>query len=187
MLKQTVVFDFDGVITKYENGWQGVGVINEEPVDGIREALNEISKEYRIVISTPRCSDAEGIKVLENWLAKYGIPYDSITDTKPQALAYVDDRAICFKGNSKTLLKEIEELEPWNTSLEDSEKYIPKPGDLVEFEIFEDAGLYTGKIMYEFKMTNHINPSYNGLVYYKIISNFRSYDIPSGHIKKKVG
>ena len=37
MIKQTVVFDFDGVISTYENGWQGANVINDKPVEGIKK------------------------------------------------------------------------------------------------------------------------------------------------------
>ena len=66
-------------------------------------------------------------------------------------------------------------------------EYVPQPGDMVEFEIFKGAEMYIGEVMYEFKMTNHINPNYNESIYYRIKSNFRSYDIPSSHIKKKVG
>lgn len=186
-MKQTVVFDFDGVISKYENGWQGATIINDEPVDGIIEALNEISKKYRIVVLTSRCSQPGGFEAVRDWLNSYGIPYELITDVKPQALAYIDDRAICFKGNSKALLKEIESLEPWNMKSGELIEYVPQPGDMVEFEIFKGTEMYIGEVMYEFKMTNHINPNYNESIYYRIKSNFRSYDIPSSHIKKKVG
>ena len=42
MNKQTVVFDFDGVIHSYKSGWQGDAIIPDEPVVGIDKALRDI-------------------------------------------------------------------------------------------------------------------------------------------------
>ena len=79
-MKQTIVFDFDGVISTYENGWQGVHVINDEPVVGIVRVMAQLRSEYRIVILSSRCSSPEGTKVLKKWLNKYEVPYDEVTD-----------------------------------------------------------------------------------------------------------
>lgn len=39
---KTVIFDFDGVIHSYASGWQGVTEIHDPPVDGIKEAIDEL-------------------------------------------------------------------------------------------------------------------------------------------------
>lgn len=40
-MKQTVVFDFDGVIHSYTSGWKGATVIPDPPVPGIKEAIKK--------------------------------------------------------------------------------------------------------------------------------------------------
>lgn len=39
---------------------------------------------------------------------------DGIVEHKPPAVVYIDDRAICFDGDSKSLLSKIEKFKPWN-------------------------------------------------------------------------
>jgi hypothetical protein len=55
-----------------------------------------------------------------------------ITDKKPIAHVYIDDRAITFNGDWKETLKQIEEFQPWmekSFSKDDYEKYFPKGWD----------------------------------------------------------
>ena len=40
--ENTVLFDFDGVINSYKSGWEGYGIISDPPVEGIKEAIDEI-------------------------------------------------------------------------------------------------------------------------------------------------
>lgn len=186
MIKQTVVFDFDGVISTYENGWQGVRVINDEPVEGIREVMLQIKEEYKIVILSSRCSSEKGREVLMDWLDEYAIPYDEITDVKPKALVYIDDRAICFRGNTAFLYKEVQQFEPWNNKLDSNIKYLPQPGDVVEFKLFNDEDSYVGEVLYEYKITNHQNIDCNNLYFYCIRSSCKTYNIPAENIKKRI-
>lgn len=186
MGKQTVVFDFDGVISTYENGWEGAHVINDKPVEGIKKAMLQIRKEYKIVILSSRCSTENGRKVLIDWLNKYEIPYDSVTNVKPQALAYIDDRAICFRGDATSLYKEIKRLEPWNNKFNDTVKYIPQPNDIVQFVLFDENDLHEGEVLYEYKIINHQNPEFNDSYFYCLRSKFKTYNVPFKNIKKKI-
>lgn len=116
MLK-TIVFDFDGVIHSYDSGWQGYEVIPDEAVEGIEDVLKGLKKKgFKIVIVSARCIDKDGKEAIESWLKLHGLYdyIDDITDTKPPALIYIDDRAICFDGNTKTLMSKILNFKPWN-------------------------------------------------------------------------
>ena len=116
-MKQTVVFDFDGVIHSYKSGWQGETVIPDEPVLGIKETIKEIRDAgYEIVVVSTRCSSNEGYWAIRNWLWKNGIEVDRVLTEKPPAIVYIDDRAICFDGNPKGLLQQIKTFKPWYQS-----------------------------------------------------------------------
>lgn len=113
-MKQTVVFDFDGVIHSYISGWQGSSVIPDPPVPGIAEAIQEIRKHYIVAVVSTRCATPEGIEAVNDWLSEYGIEVDAVLKEKPPAIVYIDDRAICFDGNPTTLLSKIQMFEVWN-------------------------------------------------------------------------
>lgn len=114
-MNKTVVFDFDGVIHSYTSGWQGIGIIPDPPVPGIKEAIAEIrSAGYEVVIVSSRTSDHDGRAAIEEWLKHYGIEVDGMCDIKPPAVVYIDDRAICFDGKPESLLPQIQSFRPWN-------------------------------------------------------------------------
>lgn len=114
-MKQTVVFDFDGVIHSYTSGWTGVTEIPDPPVPGIRETIQEIRQAgYEVVVVSSRCATTEGIEAIELYLAGYDIIVDAVQMEKPPALVYIDDRAICFDGHPETLLSKIQSFKPWN-------------------------------------------------------------------------
>lgn len=114
MAKQTVIFDFDGVIHSYTSSWQGTTIIPDPPVPGIKEAINEIRKHYRVVIVSSRCYKHGGIAAITAWLNKYDIVVDEITDEKPPAVVIIDDRAITFDGHPENLLAKIQKFKPWH-------------------------------------------------------------------------
>lgn len=115
MSKQTVVFDFDGVIHSYTSGWQGVGVIPDLPVPGIKEAIDNIrAAGYEVVVVSTRCSTREGLKAVRDYLWEHRIKVDAVKMEKPPAIVYIDDRAICFDGHPETLLAKIVNFTPWN-------------------------------------------------------------------------
>lgn len=112
-MKKTVVFDFDGVIHSYTSGWQGVDVIPDPPVPGIKEAIEAIRQTYRVVVISARGTTYGGEKAIKEYLKKHGIEVDAITTKKPPAVCYVDDRALCFDGRSEDLLEKINNFKPW--------------------------------------------------------------------------
>ena len=115
-MAKTVVFDFDGVIHSYTSGWQGEDTILDPPVPGIRKALKEIRDAgYEVVVVSTRCATIKGHGAIEAWLYDNGLReyIDKVCKEKPPAVAYIDDRAICFDGHPETLLKKIKNFQPW--------------------------------------------------------------------------
>lgn len=103
-MKQTLAIDFDGVIHKYSKGWQG-GVIYDDPIDGAIESIFQLMERYEVVIFTSR----DDLNAVSMWLeSKFnfesrGRQAPKITNQKPIAVAYIDDRGIRFTDWISTL------------------------------------------------------------------------------------
>lgn len=110
----TACFDFDGVIHSYKSGWQGATVIPDPPVPGIADAISEIRKKgFRVVVVSTRCATLEGIVAVEEYLDQNGIVVDGVQMEKPPAICYVDDRAICFDGDTTGLVGKVVNFKNW--------------------------------------------------------------------------
>lgn len=112
-MAKTVVFDFDGVINSYTSGWRGVDVIPDPPVEGIKEAIEDIRNHYEVVVVSTRCFQEGGAEAVKAWLSKHGIIVDDVLAYKPPAIVYIDDRALTFDGNAKDLLSKIKKFRTW--------------------------------------------------------------------------
>lgn len=114
-MQKTVVFDFDGVIHNYRNGWKAPDIIDDKPVPGIREAIADIrAAGYEVIVVSARCASLSGMGAVYGWLVDNDIDVDGVMKEKPPALCYIDDRAICFDGHPETLLNKIDNFETWN-------------------------------------------------------------------------
>lgn len=110
----TVVFDFDGVIHSYKSGWKGAGVIPDPVVPGIAEVICRLREDgYRVVVVSTRCSSIEGMEAVEVYLKENHIVVDDVLAEKPPAVCYVDDRAVCFRGNAGKLVSQIKNFKSW--------------------------------------------------------------------------
>lgn len=119
---KVLCIDFDAVIHGYSHGWKD-GSIYDEPVEGAKEALEElIDSGYEVLIYSTRCNpeylepgDPDRVEAVKDYLKKHNIPYSKIhTGSKPKAFAYIDDRAISFRGDWKDTLEKVKVFETWN-------------------------------------------------------------------------
>ena len=106
-MKQTVCVDFDGVLNNYK-GYDGDNL--GTPREGAKEFLQELNKNYRVIILSAR-TYSKIIKWLDdNDLWEY---VADVTSFKPPALAYIDDRGIQFNGNYQDILKQLQDFKPY--------------------------------------------------------------------------
>lgn len=112
-MKPIIVLDFDGVIHSYKNGWKGVTVIPDEPVEGVKEFIKKIREKFLVYILSSRTNTEEGKKAVENWLKKYNIEVDKVVEKKPPAYITIDDRCICFDGKFEGLEEKIYNFFPY--------------------------------------------------------------------------
>ena len=104
--KLNICVDFDGVLNNY-TGWKG----EEElftPKKHSKEFLQRLNDEYNIIIFTSR--DTDNVK---EWMDLYQMPYNSITNIKEGAYAYIDDRALKFNGNYNECLENLKEFKAY--------------------------------------------------------------------------
>ena len=97
MAKKVIALDFDGVLHSYRK-WKGEGMENMDgPVKGAKQFLEMVKlKGWSVVIySTRKKSD------IELWLKKYGMVelVEEVSEGKPMAKLYVDDRGMRFDGD----------------------------------------------------------------------------------------
>lgn len=105
--KKTVSLDFDGVLHGYSKGWHD-GTIYDPPTPGATQMLVQLARSYRLVISTCR----EDKEAIWRWLRVWGMAdlIEDVTNEKPVASAYVDDRAVPFVGDWLAVADGIERL-----------------------------------------------------------------------------
>lgn len=117
-MPKTVAVDFDGVIHAYSKGWCN-GTIYDAPIPGAFDALRQLMSKYAVVIFTTRDVRQVADWLLDHEFEQVTIGGDSsnpfwnkrdnllVTNTKPAAIAYIDDRAIRFT-NWKQALEDLE-------------------------------------------------------------------------------
>lgn len=125
---KTVAIDFDGVIHRYSKGWFD-GTIYDGPVDDALESLAKLREKCAVAIFTTRNVDDVAHWLEENHVPRTaiyggsglwpGYPFWSdpvyllITNLKPAASIYIDDRSVRFETWDQTLadLAAIEKIE----------------------------------------------------------------------------
>ena len=111
-----LAIDFDGVIHKSSKSFYD-GTIYDDPIDGVEEALKQLSKDYILIIYTckanpdrPLVNGKTGIELIWEWLNKYNLSQyiNEIVYGKPNAKYYIDDKGIRFTDWNQTM-KEVYE------------------------------------------------------------------------------
>lgn len=98
----TICVDFDGTIHQGPHGLPGS--VEGTPIDGAKEALKELSQRFKVVVLTARVD----VGAVKEWLKANGMDtyIEEVTNRKPPASAYIDDRATHFT-DWKTALKTV--------------------------------------------------------------------------------
>jgi hypothetical protein len=113
----SIALDFDGVLSEY-TGWKGHSAPLDPPVEGAIQAIRDYQDgELEVVIYTSRADSPKSIDRIKQWLWAHGLEHKrvdqiKITNLKPLAVVYLDDRAICFTGTFPSP-KEIKAFKTW--------------------------------------------------------------------------
>lgn len=102
---KTIAVDFDGTIHDVKHPIEGRRMGG--PMKGAKEALEQLkNKGYRIIVFCYWASQSNKIQTIKDWMNYYQCPFDEITNIKPNAVAFIDDKGIRFT-NWKEVLKQI--------------------------------------------------------------------------------
>jgi hypothetical protein len=96
--------DLNGVLDSYD-GWKGPSHF-DPPRDGAREFLVSLhARGFDVIVFTTRYADD-----VWRWLREHELDQlvAGVTDRKLPAHVFVDDRAVCFRGDFDTTLREID-------------------------------------------------------------------------------
>lgn len=105
--ENTICLDFDGVIHNDDKGYHD-GTIYGEPIEGTKEALEEMTYYYKKIIicsvkarkDRPLINGMTGCEMIWKWLEKWNLRkyIDDVTAEKPPASKYVDDKGYFFNN-----------------------------------------------------------------------------------------
>lgn len=126
---RTICLDFDGVVHQYNQPWQGATVIPDDVTPGFFEWADAAAEHFDLVIYSARSKEPGGREAMMAWLyeqrrkwreaggtsvATWPVAFDFPTG-KPQAVIYIDDRALRFDGDWSAIdPKALLAFKPWN-------------------------------------------------------------------------
>ena len=100
--KKTIAVDLDGVLDNYTK-YDANNI--PEIKQGAREFIQELHKSgYNLILFTNRKPLSASKWLIENNLDKY---FSDVTNVKPMAVIYIDDRAVKFDGDYNKTLSDI--------------------------------------------------------------------------------
>lgn len=102
--KRKLLIDLDGVLNEYKN-------FDEKSIPeikkGAKEFVEKLSQNAELYLFTTRNLLLASKWLIQNDLDKY---FKDITNIKLPAFLYIDDRSICFNGNFKQTIEDIDKF-----------------------------------------------------------------------------
>jgi len=89
-----LAIDFDGVI--HDNKHPIEGRRMGPPIKGAKEALETFIKRGDTIIVFTVWGGVKGQKTISDFMHYYHLPFNQITNIKPQADVYIDDKGLRF-------------------------------------------------------------------------------------------
>ncbi len=97
IMGKIIAIDFDDTI--HDPSQKPTGGRMGKPFEGCAEVFQEfLDKGFEIVIFCVWADDEKNIATIGKWLDYFKLPYHKITNIKPAADYFIDDRAVHFKS-----------------------------------------------------------------------------------------
>lgn len=96
----SIAVDFDGTLATYDK-WRGMNYTGEPIEPMVRRVKQWLSRGKKVVIFTTRARSSVGVKAIEEWLEKNGLPKLRITNIKEHTMEeFWDDKAVKVEPNT---------------------------------------------------------------------------------------
>lgn len=102
-MRKTIAVCFESVIGKVQIVRGEVVCPVEEPTAGIRDALQDLMEDHRVVVCSRYCMYPGGQDALRTYLNFWKVPFDAIMGERPVNTPYIDRWAIPFDGRAERL------------------------------------------------------------------------------------
>lgn len=110
VVDKIISVDFDGVIHHYIRSTWNPDHVDGLPVEGTAAAVIKLKyRGWKIIVFTARYKLVPVVK----WLEANHIPFDDVTNIKPTAAIYLDDRGLKFNGDWEKTLSDIGSFMTW--------------------------------------------------------------------------
>ena len=106
--KPVIVVDFDTVI--YPDIWSGYTDLPEEPIDNVKESLDQLNETFDLGIFSTRCHSKRGRDAVKEYLEHHEIPFDELLLTIPSHLVYISKKCHKLDEWSENKVELIENL-----------------------------------------------------------------------------
>jgi len=102
------MIDLDGVLNQYSGHYSEFVI--PKPAVGVESFLEKLNADFIISVFTTRdCKLTEGW-LKDNSLDKY---ISEVTNVKKPCFLYIDDRAICHRGNFELTIQQIKKFKTY--------------------------------------------------------------------------
>lgn len=103
-MSEVICIDFDRTLHDMDHPVAGRKM--GPPIESARTAVQVLmSHGYEVVVLTCQVNH----EYIRDWLRYYGFPALRVTNVKPVAVAYVDDRAVRFTGSWLDTMAQLQE------------------------------------------------------------------------------
>ena len=94
--KPVIVLNFDDVVYDYSSvGWEK-DKLSGEPLEGVNEAIEELSDTYKVVIYSNRCKHKTQRNIVKEWLNEHITHYDELVYDIPPHYVFISPKAKSF-------------------------------------------------------------------------------------------